>query len=175
MENSHCLSQEGEFYKKHKRKTERHYYEILLAEVPGFFPAWCFKSSENSSPQIRVCLYGGARPQVAEVTRLRWGNLSFKRDEIKMTDCKDRRVTPLKRVTSPTWGPPPPWKQAPTVYLCGIYLLKCPGRWIKFLDLESGRLFKVSTYSGLGENWTFTIFSKRNLIWQQNVKTFESH
>ena len=24
----------------------------------------------------------------------------------------DRRVTPLKRVTSPTWGPPPPFKQA---------------------------------------------------------------
>ena len=26
----------------------------------------------------------------------------------------DRRVTPLKRVTSPTWGPPPPCKQAPS-------------------------------------------------------------
>ena len=24
----------------------------------------------------------------------------------------DKRVTPLKRVTSPTWGPPPPCKQA---------------------------------------------------------------
>ena len=24
----------------------------------------------------------------------------------------DRRVTPPKRVTSPTWGPPPPCKQA---------------------------------------------------------------
>ena len=24
----------------------------------------------------------------------------------------DRRVTPPKRVTSPTWGPPSPWKQA---------------------------------------------------------------
>ena len=24
----------------------------------------------------------------------------------------DRRVTPLKRVTSPAWGPPPPCKQA---------------------------------------------------------------
>ena len=24
----------------------------------------------------------------------------------------DRRVTPPKRVTSPTWGPPPPYKQA---------------------------------------------------------------
>ena len=24
----------------------------------------------------------------------------------------DRRVTPLRRLTSPTWGPPPPCKQA---------------------------------------------------------------
>ena len=35
-------------------------------------------------------------------------HLSCKRDQIKM---RDRRVTPPKRVTSPTWGPPPPCKQ----------------------------------------------------------------
>ena len=29
-----------------------------------------------------------------------------------MRDYMDRQVTPLKRVTSPTWGPPPPCKQA---------------------------------------------------------------
>ena len=29
-----------------------------------------------------------------------------------MRDYMDRRVTPPKRVTSPTWGPPPPSKQA---------------------------------------------------------------
>ena len=29
----------------------------------------------------------------------------------------DRRVTPPKRVTSPTWGPPPPCKQALTLIL----------------------------------------------------------
>ena len=38
--------------------------------------------------------------------------LSCKRDQIKMRDYTDRRVTPPKRVTSPTWGPPPPCKQA---------------------------------------------------------------
>ena len=38
--------------------------------------------------------------------------LSCKRDQIKMRDYMDRRVTPPKRVTSPTWGPPPPCKQA---------------------------------------------------------------
>ena len=30
----------------------------------------------------------------------------------KMRDYMDGRVTPRKRVTSPTWGPPPPCKQA---------------------------------------------------------------
>ena len=30
---------------------------------------------------------------------------SCKRDQIKMRYCKDRRVTPPKWVTSPTWGP----------------------------------------------------------------------
>ena len=29
-----------------------------------------------------------------------------------MRDCMDRRVTPPERVTSPTWGSPPPCKQA---------------------------------------------------------------
>ena len=35
-----------------------------------------------------------------------------KHDQIKMIDYMDRRVTPPKRVTSPTWGLPPPCKQA---------------------------------------------------------------
>ena len=44
-----------------------------------------------------------------------WGgspHLSCKRDQIKMRDYMDRRVTPPKRVPSPNWGPPPPCKQA---------------------------------------------------------------
>ena len=35
-----------------------------------------------------------------------------KRDQMDMRDYMDRRVTPSKRVTSPTWGPPPSCKQA---------------------------------------------------------------
>ena len=34
-----------------------------------------------------------------------------------MRDCVDRRVALPKRVTSLTWGPPPPCKQALSVYL----------------------------------------------------------
>ena len=50
--------------------------------------------------------------QVGEVTCGGLPHLTCKRDHIKMRDCMDRRVTPPKRVTSPTWGPPPPCKQA---------------------------------------------------------------
>ena len=39
-------------------------------------------------------------------------HLSCKRDQDKMRDYMERRVTPPWRVTSPTWDPPPPCKQA---------------------------------------------------------------
>ena len=39
-------------------------------------------------------------------------HLSCKHDQIKMRYYMERRVTPPRRVTSPTWGPPPPCKQA---------------------------------------------------------------
>ena len=41
-------------------------------------------------------------------------HLSCKRDQIKMRDYMDRWVTSPKRVTLPTWGLPPPCKQALT-------------------------------------------------------------
>ena len=42
----------------------------------------------------------------------------------------DRRITPPKRVTSPTWGPPPPCKQALRLIfqvwcLKNIFLVTC--------------------------------------------------
>ena len=39
-------------------------------------------------------------------------HLSCKRDHDKIRNYMDRRVTPPRRITSPTWGPPPPCKQA---------------------------------------------------------------
>ena len=48
-----------------------------------------------------------------QATHLRVSShLSCERDQIKMKDYMDRRVTPPKWVTMPTWGPPPPCKQA---------------------------------------------------------------
>ena len=60
---------------------------------------------------IRAYLHEGGGPQVGEVTCVKLPHLTCKRDHIKIRDL-DRRVTPPKRVTSPTWDPPPPCKQA---------------------------------------------------------------
>ena len=51
-------------------------------------------------------------PKVGEVTCGKLPHLTCKRDHIKMRDYLDMRVTPPKRVTSPTWSPPPPCNQA---------------------------------------------------------------
>ena len=41
-----------------------------------------------------------------------------------MRDYMDRRVTPPKRVTSPTRGPPPPCKQALTHLPCPVVIFQ---------------------------------------------------
>ena len=61
---------------------------------------------------FRAFLHWLGGPQVGEVKCGRSPHLSCKRDQIKMRDDIDRRVTPPKQVTSPTWGLPPPCKQA---------------------------------------------------------------
>ena len=45
---------------------------------------------------VRGCLYGGGEPQLGEVTCGGSTHLSCKRDQIKMRDYMDRRVTPPK-------------------------------------------------------------------------------
>ena len=59
-----------------------------------------------ASRDLRACLRGGVGPQIGEVTCGGSPHLLCKRDQIKMRDYMDRRVT------SPTWGPPPPCEQA---------------------------------------------------------------
>ena len=60
--------------------------------------------------RIGACLHGGGGPQKGEVTCGWSPHLSCKRDQIKTCDYMDRRVTPPKRVTSPSWGSPPPYR-----------------------------------------------------------------
>ena len=56
----------------------------------------------------------GGLPSLADRANRLGGShhLSCKRDQIIIRDYMDRRVTPSKRVTSPTRGPPPLCKQA---------------------------------------------------------------
>ena len=70
------------------------------------------KYADSCGWGLTACLHGGGGPQINEVTCGGSPHVSRKRDQIKMRDYMDRRVTPPKRVTSPTWGPPPPCKQA---------------------------------------------------------------
>ena len=54
--------------------------------------------------RLRAFLHGGLGPQT-----VKFGGsprLSYTHDQIKMRDYMDWPVTPPKRVTSPTWGPP---------------------------------------------------------------------
>ena len=78
---------------------------------------FCFAPTNSSQVfsllnKLRACLHGGGGPQLGEVTCGGSPHLSRKRDQIKMRDYVNRRATPPKRVTSPTWSPPPPCKQA---------------------------------------------------------------
>ena len=61
---------------------------------------------------LRACLNGVGGPQASEVTSGGSLHLPCKCNQIiKMRDYVDRRVTPPTRVTSPTWGLPPPCKR----------------------------------------------------------------
>ena len=75
------------------------------------------KSHFRNLYSLRACLHGGVWPQIGEVTCVESPHLSCKRDQVIMRDYIDRRVTPPKRVTSPTWDPPPPCKQALKIIL----------------------------------------------------------
>ena len=70
-----------------------------------------YKRTTVQPTRHMACLHGGGGYKTGEVTRGGSPHLSCKRDQIKMRDFMDRRVTPPKRVTLLTWGPPPPCKQ----------------------------------------------------------------
>ena len=70
-------------------------YSTVLAKVVHDF-----------ATRLRACLHGSEGPQIGEVTCGGSPHLLSKRDEIKMRDYMDRRLT------SPTWRLLPPCKQA---------------------------------------------------------------
>ena len=73
---------------------------------------FCMNGLGKAFSNVRACLHVAGGPQIVEVTCGRLPHLTCKHDHIKMRHCTDRRVTTPKRVTSPTWGHPPPCKQA---------------------------------------------------------------
>ena len=63
------------------------------------------RRQRQKSKRFGFCFHGGGGPQVGEVICGGSPYQACKRDQIKMRNYMDRRVTPPKRVTSPTWGP----------------------------------------------------------------------
>ena len=53
----------------------------------------CFAQLQRCFVGLRACLHGGGGPQLGEVTSGRSPHLPCKRDQIKMRDYADRRVT----------------------------------------------------------------------------------
>ena len=79
--------------------------KILSQNVPPLLHVYWKSAFWNKIilwSHFRACVHGGGGPQIGEVTCLGSPHLSCKRDRIKMRDYMDRRVTPPKRVTSPT-------------------------------------------------------------------------
>ena len=78
-------------------------YEFSIPRFPAHF----------QSLLLRACLHGGGGPpRRGSVTGGGAPHLSGERDKIKTKDYMDRKVTSPKWVTSTTWRPPPPCKQA---------------------------------------------------------------
>ena len=81
----------------------RHLSILQMSPVVGSVERWLYSEAYTS---LMACLHGGGGPQIGEITCGGLPHLSCKRDQIKMRDYVDRRVT------SPTWGPPSPCKRA---------------------------------------------------------------
>ena len=96
-----------------------------------------------------------------------WRHLPCKRDHIKMRYYMDRRVTPPKRVTSPTWVPLPSCKQALINRSCSRSNLWIDNfRWRLTACLHGGEGPQVGEVTGLGGVTRQSIYSLI-LIWSR--------
>ena len=97
---------------------------VVVWELFSVFSIFCITSfGDCSRPQHQettnlgpVYMEVGDPRQVREAICRASPHLLCKRGQTKMRDYIDRRVTPHKGVTSPTWSPPPPCKQALSVF-----------------------------------------------------------
>ena len=88
----------------------------------------CFARLQRCFIPVRACLHEGGGPQIGVLTCGGSPHLSCQRDQIKMRDHVDRRVT------SPTRGPHAPCKQA--LRERGIYKMAHP---ITIVTLQTKR------------------------------------
>ena len=116
---------------------------------------------EQSQKQLRVTfrlqfpsrfLHGGGGPQVGEVTRGGPPHLPCKRNHINIRAYMAWRVTTRKRVTSPTWGPPPPGKQVLNLLLFCRSCLHRRRRCSLFTQMEREFLFQPEGRPFVAEN-----------------------
>ena len=82
----------------------------VLTRFSSFIIIWIkthglYNSRAYCPTGMSSCLHGGGGSQTGGVKCGGSPHLSCKRDKLKTSDYMDRRVTPPKRFTSPTWGP----------------------------------------------------------------------
>ncbi len=59
----------------------------------------------------------------------------------------ERRVTPSRRVTSPTRGPPPSYKQA--LYLTSLFTQDTPAHFLSYQKLRKVNILLLLNFAGL--------------------------
>ena len=128
------------WFRRHPLKNSNYFFSLefcLAATFTNLFFVIIFpghyseKRFTGCSSEVRACLHEGGGPQPrsqgsrrenlgtrlggpqeGEVTCGGLPHLTCKRDHIKMRHYMIRRVSPPKRATSPTWGPPHSYKRA---------------------------------------------------------------
>ena len=87
-------------------------------------------------------------------------HLSCESSQEKKRDCMERLVTPPRRGTSPTWGPPPPCEQARKTWI-----------WAS-LQTSSFQMLLVQdsvTCTSFWFTWQKTCLNEKSLAWQTNL------
>ena len=141
--------------------------------MPGFHAVWNRQWIINSPNVVlvrgktrRACLLRSGGPQIGEVTCGGSPHLSCKRVQIKMRDYMHRRVTPPKRVTSPTREPHLPVNRS----------LRWPNLFIRALVTFLNRAFRLWFLASLIKTtatlWKSYLFSCRyKTVWDISLYT----
>ena len=160
------------------KRESRHFHIVVLQ--------WRQRNVQKSVMQVQrcrfdnlsSCLHGGRGPQISEVACGELPHLSCKRDQIKMRDYMDRRVT------SPTWCPLPPFKQALNLFLILKFSLPSPSPSslltlpsisadpVTFPSLRDEHYCLTSGCIDMHTRKTGTVFKVKPNDWQFGIEIF---